>query len=49
MLESLTAFNSQNLRKASPLAIANLGMYFAAKDESLIEETEEDTAVAVAA
>ncbi|PZO47148.1 MAG: hypothetical protein DCF15_19430 [Phormidesmis priestleyi] len=49
MLESLTAFNSQNLRKASPLAIANLNLYFAAKDESLREETEKDTAVAIVA
>lgn len=49
MLESLTAFSSQNLRKASPLAIANLNLYFAAKDESLREKTEEDTAVAVVA
>ncbi len=37
-LESLTAFSAQNLSKASPLTIANLEMYFAAKDESLVEE-----------
>ena len=46
-LESLTAFNSQNLRNASPLAVANLNLYFAAKDESLGEEPTADTAVAV--
>lgn len=49
MLESLTAFNSQNLRQASPLSVANLAMYFAEKDESLGEETEEDRAVVVTA
>lgn len=49
MLESLTAFNSQNLRQASPLSVANLAMYFAEKDESLGEEAEEDRAVAVTA
>lgn len=37
MLESLAAFNPQNLGKASPLAVANLNLYFAARDESLEE------------
>ncbi|EDX84981.1 hypothetical protein S7335_2680 [Synechococcus sp. PCC 7335] len=44
-LESLTAFNPQNLSKASPLAVANLELYFATKDESLADE-EEDAAIA---
>ncbi|MGC1216824.1 MAG: hypothetical protein WA883_05080 [Phormidesmis sp.] len=48
MLESLTAFSPQNLSKASPLAVANLNLYFAAKDESLIEEAEEDTVAVMA-
>ena len=48
-LESLTAFSSQNLRNASPLAVANLNLYFAAKDDSLIETKEENTTVEVAA
>ncbi len=38
MLESLAAFSPQNLSKASPLAVANLNLYFAAQDEPLIEE-----------
>ncbi|MGC1310223.1 MAG: hypothetical protein WA885_23585 [Phormidesmis sp.] len=49
MLESLTAFSPQNLSKASPLAVANLNLYFASKDESLREEPHEDTPVSVAA
>ncbi|MEO1386182.1 MAG: hypothetical protein AAFV85_02265 [Cyanobacteria bacterium J06634_6] len=49
MLEALSALNPQNLRKASPLTIANLNLYFAAKDESLIEEAQENAAVAAVA
>ena len=37
-LESLSALSSQNLQKASPLAVANLELYFAIRDESLAEE-----------
>ncbi|MBE9061214.1 hypothetical protein [cf. Phormidesmis sp. LEGE 11477] len=44
-LESLTAFNPQNLSKASPLAVANLELYFELRDESLVDEAE-DIAIA---
>ncbi len=45
-LESLTAFSTQNLSKASPLTLANLKMYFAARDESLVVEEEAVEAIA---
>lgn len=48
-LESLSAFSPQNLRKASPLAVANLELYFAIRDESLVEEETEDLEVAAVA
>ncbi len=37
-LEGLAVLNSQNLCKATPLTVANLDWYFAARDESLLEE-----------
>ncbi len=48
-LESLTAFSARNLKQASPLTVANLSLYFMAKDESQDEEAKEDTAVAAVA
>ena len=35
---SLRAFNPQNLQKASPLSVANLALYFEARDDSLAEK-----------
>ena len=48
-LESLSAFSPQNLKKASPLAVANLELYFAIRDESLAEEEEAQEEEAVTA
>ncbi len=47
-LESLTAFGPQTLSKASPLAVANLELYFALRDESLVDEAEDSAITAVA-
>ncbi len=44
-LASLSAFSTQNLKNASPLTVANLNLYFAAKDESQAA-ADESTAVA---
>lgn len=46
-LESLTAFSTQTLSKASPLAVANLELYFALRDESLADEAEDSAIAAV--
>ena len=39
-LESLRAFSPHTLSNASPLAVANLELYFATRDESLVNEEE---------
>ncbi|MEO1391226.1 MAG: hypothetical protein AAFV85_28180 [Cyanobacteria bacterium J06634_6] len=40
-LEDLSALSPHNLKKASPLALANLKLYFAESDESLETDTKE--------
>lgn len=45
-LESLTAFSPQNLAQATPLAVANLALYFATRDDSSEEEEVEEVIAA---
>ena len=48
-LEALRAFSAQNLYQASPLTVANLELYFALRDESLVEDEKVEATVAAVA